>query len=249
MKLEAGMIFLLFILLISLSSSQVNDEGIPEEIEGITNISEGIVDVGTNITQGGLTEEWKKMFLENKLIRDLDSLFTKISIVFRILFGIPYSFSLTLLLVIVLWLIIFLKVASIMRKGLGFNDTASYGLGAVVAIALAQLQVLSNLISVSLEFAFSQEAATARIIIFILIGWLFGMDIVGNIWLAFSIFLLTIKGSPIVLTIVLLGHIVLKSLSHAHNQIFCVPDTFVKLNDFLISLPDLQVDFRTSSSS
>ncbi len=33
--------------------------------------------------------------------------------------------------------------------------------------------------------------AIAQIIVFILLGWLFGMDIVGSIWLAFSIFLLT----------------------------------------------------------
>lgn len=33
--------------------------------------------------------------------------------------------------------------------------------------------------------------AIMQIIIFILLGWLFGMDIIGNIWLAFLIFLLT----------------------------------------------------------
>jgi ABC-2 type transport system permease protein len=33
--------------------------------------------------------------------------------------------------------------------------------------------------------------AILQIILFILLGWLFGMDIIGNIWLAFAIFLLT----------------------------------------------------------
>jgi ABC-2 type transport system permease protein len=33
--------------------------------------------------------------------------------------------------------------------------------------------------------------AIAQIVIFILLGWLFGMDIVGSIWLAFAVFLLT----------------------------------------------------------
>ena len=33
--------------------------------------------------------------------------------------------------------------------------------------------------------------AIAQISIFVLLGWLFGMDIVGSIWLAFAIFLLT----------------------------------------------------------
>ncbi len=33
--------------------------------------------------------------------------------------------------------------------------------------------------------------ATIQIFFFILIGWLFGMDIIGNLWLAFTVFLLT----------------------------------------------------------
>jgi ABC-2 type transport system permease protein len=33
--------------------------------------------------------------------------------------------------------------------------------------------------------------AIAQIVIFILLGWLFGMDIIGSIWLAFAVFLLT----------------------------------------------------------
>jgi ABC-2 type transport system permease protein len=33
--------------------------------------------------------------------------------------------------------------------------------------------------------------AIIQIVIFILLGWWFGMDIVGNIWLAFAIFVLT----------------------------------------------------------
>ena len=33
--------------------------------------------------------------------------------------------------------------------------------------------------------------AIAQILIFILLGWLFGMDIIGSIWLAFAVFLLT----------------------------------------------------------
>jgi len=37
--------------------------------------------------------------------------------------------------------------------------------------------------------------AIAQIIIFMLIGWLFGMDIVGSLWLTFVIFLLTALGS------------------------------------------------------
>jgi len=33
--------------------------------------------------------------------------------------------------------------------------------------------------------------AIAQIVIFLLLGWLFGMDIIGSIWLAFAVFLLT----------------------------------------------------------
>jgi len=53
--------------------------------------------------------------------------------------------------------------------------------------------------------------AIAQIIIFILIGWLFGMDIVGSLWLAFVIFLLTALCS------IGIGMVV-ASLSKSENQ-------------------------------
>lgn len=53
--------------------------------------------------------------------------------------------------------------------------------------------------------------ATAQIIVFILFGWLFGMDIVGSIWLAFLVFLLT--------AICCIGiGMVVASLSKSENQ-------------------------------
>ena len=53
--------------------------------------------------------------------------------------------------------------------------------------------------------------AIAQIIVFILLGWLFGMDIVGSIWLAFLIFLLT--------AICCIGMgMVVASLSKSENQ-------------------------------
>jgi ABC-2 type transport system permease protein len=53
--------------------------------------------------------------------------------------------------------------------------------------------------------------SVAQIIIFMLIGWMFGMDIVGNLWLAFAIFLLTALGS------IGIGMVV-ASLSKSANQ-------------------------------
>jgi len=53
--------------------------------------------------------------------------------------------------------------------------------------------------------------AIIQIIIFILFGWVFGMDIVGNLWLAFVIFLLTALGS------IGIGMVV-ASLSKSENQ-------------------------------
>jgi ABC-2 type transport system permease protein len=62
----------------------------------------------------------------------------------------------------------------------------------------------------------------AQIIIFILVSWLFGMDIIGSLWLAFLIFLLTALGS------IGIGMVV-ASLTKSENQaeplcwIFAVP--------------------------
>ncbi len=53
--------------------------------------------------------------------------------------------------------------------------------------------------------------AIAQILIFILLGWLFGMDIIGSIWLAFAVFLLTAICS------IGIGMVV-ASLSRSENQ-------------------------------
>src|SRR3989338_3842042 len=102
MKKSALFIILVVFLLVSVSlilvlqTAKAQDDILglpaglsPEEVEKTQEKVEGKWDY--------LAREWKNIFLKNKFVSAIDSFFTKISIVFRILFGMEYSMSLVLL--------------------------------------------------------------------------------------------------------------------------------------------------------
>src|SRR3989338_6576000 len=88
------------ILILHAAKAQENIPGLPsglspEEVEKTQENIEGKWDY--------LAREWKNILLKNKFVSAIDGFFTKISFVFRILFGMDYSMSLVLLIAIILW--------------------------------------------------------------------------------------------------------------------------------------------------
>ncbi|MFA5992416.1 MAG: hypothetical protein WC796_01775 [Candidatus Pacearchaeota archaeon] len=118
-----------------------------------------------------LQQEWKKAFLENRVIKGLDYFFTEISFVFRILFGESYSFSFLLFLVIVVWIIVLIIVKSFIKSFFNFPLGVCYLVGVLVAIVFAQLNLLKIIVTWILWLIFSQEAWYMRFfMILVVIG-------------------------------------------------------------------------------
>lgn len=124
-----------------------------------------------------LGNEWKDILLKNKFISIVDSFLNKISIVFRIIIGVPYSLSFVFYFSIFLW-IYFMLIFSSSFESSGFLSTPYNWLGGVLAsIVLAQIGLFENLIIFSGRLIFSNEYALSRILIFIIIiacfslGW------------------------------------------------------------------------------
>ena len=109
----------------------------PEEVEKTQEKVEGKWDY--------LAMEWKNIFLKNKFVSAIDSFFTKISIVFRILFGMEYSMSLVLLIVIILWFYFLINLSQILKYFSTFSGGTSYLMGLGLAVILAQTKLFEKI--------------------------------------------------------------------------------------------------------
>lgn len=110
-----------------------------------------------------LGKEWKNILLKNSIIKKIDSFFTKISFIFRILFGQTYSLSITLFFVVILWFFIFIFVGNILKSSGFIRGVPAYLIGLVPAIILAQLDIFRKIVVAVGTFVFSREAKWARI--------------------------------------------------------------------------------------
>ncbi|MBI2047196.1 hypothetical protein HYT26_03475 [Candidatus Pacearchaeota archaeon] len=109
----------------------------PEEVEKTQEKVEGKWDY--------LAREWKNILLKNKFVSAIDSFFTKISFVFRILFGMEYSMSLVLLIVIILWFYFLINLLQIYRYVSIFSGWVNYVVAFGLVIIAAQTKVLEKI--------------------------------------------------------------------------------------------------------
>lgn len=164
-----AIIFLFSIFSFALAHAQ---EGtyLPPELKGIERL-QNLTDTLTDeeAREKYLAQEWTKILKANKFVAAIDSFCTRYSLFFVIVFGMPYSLSLTLGFVIVLWLLFALTVSDVTRKGMGFLEGLSYILGIVSAIALAQLQLLKRIAMFLVDLIISRESSWARFIVFLIV--------------------------------------------------------------------------------
>lgn len=160
----------IFAFILSSIFIKAQEDYLPPELEGVEklrNVTEKLTDEETR--EEYLKKEWAKILLENKVIAKLDSFFTKYSIFFKIILGVHYSLSLTMLFVIILWVFVAAIVGDVLRKGLGIFEGFGYVLGIVAAVMLAQLQILRRIAVFLVKLMFYPEAAWARFIVFVVV--------------------------------------------------------------------------------
>lgn len=164
-------IFLLFLQVYSVKAQDI-EEGLEETKEQLEEGIEKAEDIKEDIEQKRweyLGQEWKKILLENRFVSAIDSFLSKINIVFVILFGEPYSLSLILLCVIILWFYFFLKFSEILTDFSNFSSTTSMVIGFALTIILAQTKVLKKIIEFFAWLIFWKESNVWRFIIMLVI--------------------------------------------------------------------------------
>ena len=133
---------------ISFASAQLS--GLENQIEDVSGNLEGNVTKIREITERDkwdfIGSQWKELLLKNKAVAGIDAFFTKINIVFVVLFAHDWDFSLGLLFVFLIWLFTLLSFVTYARLKFDNGWTVFLvSLGATLVFAHARIfNYLSN---------------------------------------------------------------------------------------------------------
>ena len=169
---------ILFFLLIVISNF-VLAEGLSEQLNTQLGETNELIENNADPSSWGekwdyLAEEWKTIFLQNPIISSIDAFLTKISIIFRILFGVEYSLSLIVLFIIPFWIYFFDLFRGILSSLKIFGGKGSQILVSIgFTIMLAQVGFFYFLVSLIFKIIFLPETWWIRWMLFFL--FMFGV--------------------------------------------------------------------------
>lgn len=168
---KAGIAALLIISLLSLSIVFSAIVLAQESLEKIGQIPQQIEEKKQQISSQWeyLGKEWKNILLKNKLVSAIDSFFTKISIVFTILFGQPYSLSLFLFVIIVIWFVFLYNFIIFFKYYSSFSEPVSYILALLLTIIIAQLKTFEKITNGLFWLAFGEKPWFFSVLIWLII--------------------------------------------------------------------------------
>lgn len=110
------MFLILFLLFANFAGAQLG--GVENRIDDTRDNLEGNITVVREFTERDkwnfIGEQWKEFLLKNKVIAGVDAAFTKVSIVFVVLFAKPWELSIEMLFVFMLWLFTVLSLQTFM---------------------------------------------------------------------------------------------------------------------------------------
>lgn len=112
-----------------------------------------------------LKQNWEQLIVKNAILGKVHLFFNKISFLFRILFGQPYSISPQLLFIILLWIYVVSKISSALFAFNLFNRPAQIAISVGSGIILAQTQIFAKIISALSKLIFSPESWLMRIVV------------------------------------------------------------------------------------
>ena len=114
-----------------------------------------------------LGEKWKEILLKNKVIFAVDKFFTKINIVFVILFGRDWTFSLGMFLVFLIWF--YVLILSYHHFEFVFWENELFRLigGFGVTIILAQLGLYNFISQKVMDIAFKDWSLLTKVLVYL----------------------------------------------------------------------------------
>ncbi len=166
---KIGAAIILILLLMPLLAHLGKTQAAAEDNQVPLGITEDKVQDVKNKTQQQwdyFANEWQKTLLKKPWIAGIDSGLQNVSWLCQILFGEPYSLSLVLLIVIILWAVFFVKTGEILSVYSMFSKAVSWLMALGLTIILAQLTLLRKISEGLLKFAFGTQNVGWRIVIF-----------------------------------------------------------------------------------
>jgi len=111
-----------------------------------------------------LGKEWKTILMQNTIVKSIDSFLQKISLVFSILFGTPYSLSLAFFLTIFLWTYLLFVVFNILGNTI-FSKGTSIIISLGLIIGMAQLKFLQMPVNLIIGLFFGEKPWWVKLVI------------------------------------------------------------------------------------
>ena len=121
------------------------------------------------ITSDYLVQEWSKIVAKIPVIGPLHSFLLAHPLPFIILFNEPYSFSLTFILIFILWLYIAIFSSRTISSAGFVKPLIAWLLGLLFTILTAQINLISYISTAVLAFIFSYDAWWARTLLFLVV--------------------------------------------------------------------------------
>jgi len=143
------------------------EDSLDEQVEQFENVREGVDNIKEQ-KWDYLGKEWKKILLSKPFFAAVDGILAKVSFIFIIFFGEPYSFSLSLLLIIILWFGFFIKLSELMSYSSTFSKSTSW----IVGLGLTMILALTGFFRMIVDF----------------FGWI-ALTFVENLWVRVIIYL------------------------------------------------------------
>jgi hypothetical protein len=189
------LIFIIFISVVNIYAQEVFINGSQDQqnqtaeqsnfvkLTNPDNLNPDIIKDKATVKWDYLQKEWKTILLSNPVFAKIDGVFTKVSFLFVLLFGEPYSISLILLLVIILWLVFAFLIKNILKSTIDFNLFVDYAIGFGVAIIFAQIGLFRVLVNSFLTLVFAQNLWFGRLMIsLVFTGVILGLFYLQNLF-------------------------------------------------------------------
>jgi hypothetical protein len=116
-----------------------------------------------------LQQEWSKIAANNSVIGPVHRFFVAHPLVFRVIFKEPYSFSLTFILVLIMWFLVAFNIKKIVASAqiLVKQKWAAWLMGIAFAVILAQSGVYTAIANFILNLILAKENFWIRVILWV----------------------------------------------------------------------------------
>lgn len=152
------------------SSAQRNPGDVAEVLEDEFNIdADKIPSSPEEIQRKYLQQQWEELAKNNTYYGKIHNTFTNNQLFFQIVFGSPYQFSLTFLLIVALWFFVLFHVSRVIEGAGIITGWKAFLVGVAVAIVVAQLRILKLISTFAIDVTFSKDSWWIRVIFAIIV--------------------------------------------------------------------------------